>query len=510
MRTYHAILLPAQALVLGSFLSIACQPTTRVAEPASTDEYIFYPEIEGDWWPIAINPDLGPYTSENQEPVDFGVWQATDGSWQLWSCIRKTNCGGNTRLFHGWEGTSLTDSLWTARGIMMEGDTTLGERQGGMQAPHVIVKDGVYHMLYGSWDNLCLATSTDGKQFEKVIQPHGGTAMFRGPMENTRDAMTLLIDGLYHTYYVGHNRNGADAGLKAGIFCRTSTDLRTWSEPVLVSGGGSVADFDTWGGGDAECPFVVQLEDKFVLFRNQIYGPGQINTQYCSSNPLDFGVHSDAYLVNTLQVAAPEIIRDGDQYYIAALNPDLDGIRMAKLKFVKVKKDAANTSRMTGLFGQIAEWKLLGPFQNEAGTGFDSIYPPEESLDFQASYPGQFYQQIRWKKYRPTYSSLLDLGSLYPGITDAVAYAHVRVWSPDARQSEILFGDDDAIKIWLNGELVHFHNIPHGRSPRTDHFPVQLQQGWNDLLVKMSDPRLAWRLMLRFDDPKGELQYAVE
>ena len=37
------------------------------------------PQIEGEWWSVADNPDLGDYTSEKQQPVDFGIWQAADG-----------------------------------------------------------------------------------------------------------------------------------------------------------------------------------------------------------------------------------------------------------------------------------------------------------------------------------------------------------------------------------------------------------------------------------------------
>jgi hypothetical protein len=62
------------------------------------------PVLVEDWWQVAGNPDLGDLTSEQQQPVDFGIWQAADGSWQIWSCIRKTKETGKTRLFHGWEG----------------------------------------------------------------------------------------------------------------------------------------------------------------------------------------------------------------------------------------------------------------------------------------------------------------------------------------------------------------------------------------------------------------------
>lgn len=496
----------------GCFLGIlwSCSPVSEPEAPIQEEvAYTVYPQIDGDWWTIAGNPDLGEYTSDRQQPVDFGIWQAADGTWQLWSCIRHTNCGGNTRLFHGWEGQSLTDTNWKPLGIMMEGDTTLGERQGGMQAPHVIVKDSIYHMLYGSWDNICLATSVDGKNFRKVIQNHGGTSMFRGPMENTRDAMTIQIDDLYYTYYVGHNRESSNANMKAAIFCRTSPDLMEWSDPILVSGGGSVADFDTWGGGDAECPFVVKVEDQYILFRNQIYGHNQINTQYISDDPLDFGVNNDDKLVGMLEVAAPEIVEYDGQYYMVALLPGLDGIRMAKLKFVKVPKDTANQQRLAGIFGDIPAWNLIGPFPNEDGNGLDSIFPPERGIDLTGRYPGLFYQQVSWKTYQPKFHSLIDLDAVYPGIQDGVAYAHVRVWSPDERNTRLLFADDDAVKIWLNEERVHWHHVPKGQYPQNDYCEGRLRSGWNDLLIKMSDPKMSWRYYFRFHDPNNELKYAL-
>jgi hypothetical protein len=35
---------------------------------------ILVPQIDGDFWQIAGDPDLGKYTSPNQQPVDFGIW----------------------------------------------------------------------------------------------------------------------------------------------------------------------------------------------------------------------------------------------------------------------------------------------------------------------------------------------------------------------------------------------------------------------------------------------------
>lgn len=289
------------------------------------------PQIDGDWWTVAHNPDLGKLTGPKQQPVDFAIWQAKDGTWQLWSCIRATKCGGNTRLFHRWEGQRLTDPDWKPMGIAMQADPKLGEAPGGLQAPHVVREGDVFHMVYGDWVRICLAQSADGKTFERVLNERGQPDLFAGPYDNTRDAMLLKIGSLWHCYYTGHKTKQTWG---SAVFCRTSIDLRRWSEPIIVSAGGAAARFGA-GPTNAECPFVIEKDGEYVLFRNLAYGVPERNVQYVSRNPLCFGVGDDHDYVGHLAVAAPEIFVHEGQHYIAALTTALDGIRIARLKWQK-------------------------------------------------------------------------------------------------------------------------------------------------------------------------------
>jgi hypothetical protein len=91
--------------------------------------------------------------------------------------------------------------------------------------------------------------------------------------------------------------------------------------------------------GGLQAPHVIKEDGKYYMFRNQRYGPTNLNTQYRSPDPLDFGVDSDEYLIGTLPVAAPEIVFHDGQYYIAALLPSLKGIRVAKLKWKTVEAE---------------------------------------------------------------------------------------------------------------------------------------------------------------------------
>ncbi|MDK2970626.1 MAG: hypothetical protein PWP23_381 [Candidatus Sumerlaeota bacterium] len=294
---------------------------------ANSNDDVIVPVIEGDWWRVASNPDLGEYTSEEQEPVDFGLWQAADGTWQLWSCIRETKYPGHTRLFHGWEGANITDKDWKPLGITMTSKPELGEPEGGLQAPHVVRHDGKFVMAYGDWTNICFATSTDGKSFERIIQPDGKTGLFsEGAFANSRDPMMVKINGRWHLYYT------AITGGKGYGYCRLSDDLKTWSPSIVVSYGGAIGDNPWWN----ECPQVVEvLPGEFVYFRNQFYGGGNKNWVYYSKNPFNFGIDNDEGLVTDLNIAAPEVVEVDGKYYIAALTPELDGIRIARLRWAR-------------------------------------------------------------------------------------------------------------------------------------------------------------------------------
>ena len=274
---------------------------------------------------------LGALTGPKQEPVDFAVWQAKDGTWQLWSCIRFTQCGGATRLFHRWEGKRLTDVDWQPMGVALQADLALHELPGGLQAPHVLRDRDVFYMVYGDFHRICLMTSRDGKKFERYKNERGEPDLFTGPLENTRDPMLLKVGNLFHCCYTC---NLSKEPMTTAICCRTSVDLRRWSEPMEVSSGGMARKFG-YGGTNAECPFVVAKDGGYFLFRNIAYGAVARNVQYASANPFCFGVDDDRDHVGHLPVAAPEIVLHDGQHYIAALLPKLDGIRIARLKWQK-------------------------------------------------------------------------------------------------------------------------------------------------------------------------------
>jgi hypothetical protein len=297
------------------------------------------PTIDGDWWKIADNPDLGEYNSDKQQPVDFGIWQAQDGTWQLWSCIRGSNFPGapyTTRFLYGWEGESLTSLNWEPQGIKWVADLDLGETPGGVQSPFVFKEDNVYYLFYGDWKRICLAKSMDGKNFKRALGGNGQPDLFtehpyaKFSNNTARDPMVIKRGNTYYCYYTSHLVDPENDGW---AFCRISLNLKDWSESVIVSHtppykSNSARYSD-------ECPHVVYLSQYklYYLFVTQKYGMENHTTVYASPNPMYFGVDDDSRKVCTLSVAAPEVIYMDGNYYLAALTPELDGVRMARLKW---------------------------------------------------------------------------------------------------------------------------------------------------------------------------------
>lgn len=365
---------------------VLCAISAWGQTPAQVATPPLQPQIVEPWWTIAGNPDLGELSGMKQQPVDFGVWQAADGTWQLWSCIRFTKETGKTRLFYRWEGARLTDGNWTPHDIAMRAKSQLGETTGGLQAPYVFSSVGRYWMFYGDWVNICSATSADGKTFERLVQPNGKTGLFNeGPGllpndpatihtggNNARDPMLIRIGGLWHCYYSacppGSN------GVNGAVYCRTSTDLKIWGESRIVARGGQAGSDPV----SAECPFVVEPKPgQFYLFRTQRYGEKAQTSVYYSADPMDFGVDNDAgHFVTKLPVAAPEIIQHDGQYYIAALLPNLQGIRVALLNWVPlqpgamskpVKHEKGQAKSATNMVSAGEFVKIYGPGAEEMG-----------------------------------------------------------------------------------------------------------------------------------------------
>lgn len=164
-------------------------------------------------------------------------------------------------------------------------------------------------------------------------------------------------------------------------------------------------------------------------------------------------------------------------------------------------------------FGFLMEWQVVGPFDNPAGKGYETVYPPEQEADPATVLEGKF-GTVQWRPVSTTDPlGLVDINGVYPpppppatatpaapdapkeGLKEVVAYARAEFDAPRAEDVEIRLGTKNAWKVWVNGTLV-FGRDEYHRGMEIDQYrlPVRLRQGRNTILVKLcqDDQRKPW------------------
>ncbi len=144
--------------------------------------------------------------------------------------------------------------------------------------------------------------------------------------------------------------------------------------------------------------------------------------------------------------------------------------------------------------------RFLGPFDNEGGhQGFDAVYPPETELELSKTYP-TVDGRATWKQGATSDGGFFNLREQFKTRDNVVAYAVSFVYSPDDRPALLSCGSDDGIKAWLNRELILSHDIHRGVAARQEVAPVKLHQGWNSILLKITQMDGGWALFLELTD----------
>ena len=93
-----------------------------------------------------------------------------------------------------------------------------------------------------------------------------------------------------------------------------------------------------------------------------------------------------------------------------------------------------------------------------------------------------------------------NLGFGKGDINNHVAYGLISIESPREQQTQVLVGSDDAVKVWLNGELVHIEHVNRGASDYQSNSPVTLKQGRNLLLVAVYEQSVWWSGFFGFEE----------
>ena len=175
--------------------------------------------------------------------------------------------------------------------------------------------------------------------------------------------------------------------------------------------------------------------------------------------------------IGTLGLSADAYI-DGPWLWMIASSADIDSDQLA------IASEGIVTENLIATYG-VNEGDAVGQLQWTRG----QIFPEIDCLFW------------RWHCRSDNVNSVVNRIGLSSdrGLDYHSAYALINIVSVrDQKNVAMGVGSDDAVKVWLNGKVVHVNNVDRGTTGIQDLFRVNLNAGDNLLLVKVSDNLWNW------------------
>jgi HEAT repeat protein len=143
----------------------------------------------------------------------------------------------------------------------------------------------------------------------------------------------------------------------------------------------------------------------------------------------------------------------------------------------------------------IRDWVVCGPFYRTSVIGAMAVFKVPFGPELRD-------QVIEWKAI-PS-SDQVNLFELFSGAENCAAYLRTTVIVPEDCSGMLLMGSDDGIKVWLNGKVVHSHNVDRPQTVDDDIAPIQLKKGDNELICKISQGGGGWGACARIVGNDGK------
>jgi CubicO group peptidase (beta-lactamase class C family) len=105
-------------------------------------------------------------------------------------------------------------------------------------------------------------------------------------------------------------------------------------------------------------------------------------------------------------------------------------------------------------------------------------------------------KQLEWRLVKAD-ADVVSFGTGPEAPAFAVAYAWAEIELPEAQSGLLGLGSDDAVKVWLNGRLVHENWAARAVEPDADLVPVRFERGVNRILLKVQNATGDWGFSCR-------------
>jgi len=147
-------------------------------------------------------------------------------------------------------------------------------------------------------------------------------------------------------------------------------------------------------------------------------------------------------------------------------------------------------------------WYVIGPWENKGDLFFSQKHPPEDLIDFDASYrdgkysgnPSHPEAVLTWQFYQ----SDQIRNEPRKAHDNSTWYAFTEVWSDRDRNVLIAVASDDASRLWLN-DLLIWDDLGGSQYRMGEGFrKVPLHKGSNSILLRLENKYLyaVWSVLL--------------
>ena len=153
---------------------------------------------------------------------------------------------------------------------------------------------------------------------------------------------------------------------------------------------------------------------------------------------------------------------------------------------VKSLKTLGQTVDLQTHFGFLAQWQIIGPFDNRELKGFATAYAPESKIELEKTLVGQL-GDVAWQTIRTDDDyGTVDIAKQVKNYKGSVMYLTTDFVSDTPRKLELRLGTPNAWKLWVNERLL-FARQEYHRGAALDQYrvPVTVQKGRNVILLKI-------------------------
>jgi len=159
--------------------------------------------------------------------------------------------------------------------------------------------------------------------------------------------------------------------------------------------------------------------------------------------------------------------------------------------------------------GLVSAGKIIGPFDNSAGSGHAAAYPPELGIDLDAAVPG-LRHPVRWRDLGSVARfGVIELSQLVRPRRDATAYVLFSVEAEREVKAALRFGANDRVKVfWDGAPIFEADRVGHGGMDQHS-VPVVITPGAHRVMIKVSWGEGRARLLARITAPDGSAAEGV-